>query len=293
MGGNQFKRMQGEVTKRFINCLNYLKDNYHIPSTRQFALTIGIHPQCISDICRNKREVNNDIIEKAVQYFNLNPVYLFTGKGSFLLGQPSIEEKYNPILTVVTDENNNERIVYVPVDAQAGYGNQLHDSVFIKNLPTFSLPGSQFQSSTHRCFDVTGDSMEPTLYTGDKIICSFVDPDNWLTGVRNNYVYVLITKSSVVVKRVANNLKKNGTLLLISDNNFYAPYELELKDLLEVWIVSVKISPFMPSPSNIRNGLHNEVDLLKDTIADQSKLIQSLNRTVEKLLRENRSPISR
>lgn len=285
--------MQGEVTNRYLTGLNYLKEKHIIPSTRQFAITIGVHPQCISDIVRGKREVNIDIIHKTIEHYKLNPVYIFTGKGTILLDSKDSDENSNPILTIVTDKEGDERIVHVPVAAQAGYGNQLNDVIYIKNLPNFSLPGPQFRSSTHRCFDVAGDSMEPTLYSGDKVVCSFIEPENWFAGIRNNYVYVLISSSSVVVKRVCNNLKRDGKLMLVSDNSFYAPYELELKDLLEVWQVSVKISPFMPSPSHIRNGLHNEVDLLKNTISDQSKLIQSLNSTVEKLLRQNRGTMSR
>lgn len=286
--------MQGEVTNRFIRCLNYLKENYRIPSYRQFAMAIDIHPQCISDILRGKREVNTDIVQKSVKHFNLNPIYIFTGAGPFQLDDDNQrQEAVSPVVTIVTDPMGDERIVHVPVAAQAGYGSQLNDPVFFEDLPTFSLPGNKFRSSTHRCFDVAGDSMEPTLYSGDKVVCSFIEPENWLTDIRNNYVYVLITQSSVVVKRVENKLKNEGVLALISDNSFYEPYEIELKDLLEVWMVSVKISPFMASPSNVRNGLHNEVDILKNTIADQTKLIQSLNNTVEKLLRQNRSTMTR
>lgn len=286
--------MQGEVTNRFISSVNFLKESHIIPSTRQFALTIGVHPQCISDIFRSKRPVNSEIIHKSVIHYNINPVYLYTGTGSILIDGPSTDQKnVDPIVTVVTNKEGDERIVHVPIAAQAGYGSQVHDPMFFEELPSFSLPGQQFQSSTHRCFDVAGDSMEPSIYSGDKVVCSFVESENWFTSIRNNYVYVLVTHTSVLVKRVTNNLKKNGSLLLISDNNFYSPTELELKDMVEVWQVKLKISQFMPSPSHIRNGLHNEVDLLKNTISDQSKLIQSLNNTIEKLLRQNRSSMIR
>ena len=282
--------MQGEVTNRFINCINYLKESHLIPSIRQFALNIDIHPQCISDIFRAKRDVNSDIIHKAVMKYKLNPVYIYTGEGHFLIGEASHETRNtDPILTVVTDNEGDERIVHVPIAAQAGYGSQIHDPHYFEDLQSFSLPGDQFRHQTHRCFDVAGDSMEPSIFSGDKVVCSFVEKENWFASIRNNYVYVLVTHTSVLVKRVHNNLKKNGTLTLISDNNFYQSIELELKDIKEIWQVSLKISPFMPSPSHIRNGLHTEVDLLKDTISDQGKLIQSLNNTIEKLLKQNRS----
>ncbi|MBT8232277.1 MAG: S24 family peptidase [Saprospiraceae bacterium] len=281
--------MQGEVSLRFIQSLEYLKSTKKIPSIRQFSITIGIHPQCISDVVRGKREVNCDILSKTIKHFNVNPIFLYTGKGSVLLNNNSEHVSADPILTIVTDEKGEEKIIHVPVAAQAGYSNNIHNAIFIQDLPTFSLPDSRYNAGTHRCFDIAGDSMEPTVYSGDKVVCSFIEPDNWFNGIRANYVYVIISREGVVIKRVINNLKSNGTLSLISDNNFYAPYEIELKDIVEVWQVSVKISPFMPSPGHIRNGLHNEVDLLKTTITDQSEMIKSLNSTVEKLLKINRT----
>ena len=281
--------MLNDVSFRFIQCLEYLKSNNKIPSTRQFALSIGIHPQCISDVVCGKRTVNCDIISKAVETFKLNPVFLYTGEGSILLnGVESSNGSTDQILTIVTDEIGKERIVHVPVEAQAGYGTQLHDPTYVQELPTFSLPGSHYENGSHRCFDVSGDSMEPSIYNGDKVVCHFIEPENWFNGIKENHVYVIISREGVVVKRVVNNLKQYGTLVLVSDNNFYNPFEIELKDIVEIWQVSVKISPFMPSPRNIRNGLHDEMDILKSTITDQSKMIQSLNATVEKLLKQNR-----
>lgn len=286
--------MQNDVTSRFIQSLEFLKTNNKVPSTRQFALAIGVHPQCISDIVCGKRSVNCDIISKSIQTFKLNPLFLYTGEGSEVEDSGcSTKNSTDPILTIVTDEVGNERIVHVPVSAQAGYGTQLHDPTYVQDLPTFSLPGAKYANGSHRCFDVSGDSMEPSIYNGDKVVCHFVEPENWFNGIRENHVYVVISKEGVVVKRVVNNLKANGTLSLISDNNFYKPFEIELKDIVEIWQVSVKISPFMPSPRNIRNGLHNEMDMLKNTIADQSKMIQSLNATVEKLLKQNRTTLIR
>ena len=76
---------------------------------------------------------------------------------------------------------------------------------------------------------------------------------------------------------------------MISDNSYYSHYDLHIDEIKEIWMVTHKISPFMPNPSNVRNALHAEVDILKETISDQSKMIKSLNATVEKLLKMNRS----
>lgn len=284
--------MQDEVTQRFLKSVNHLKSLKKVKSTRQFALSIDLHPQCMSDISTGKRPVNNEILSKTIEKYSINPSYLFLGHGAILMNGESgnISE---PILTVVTDKDGVEKIVYVPIAAQAGYGGQLHDPIYVQDLPTFSLPDNRFAHGSYRCFDVAGDSMEPTLYNGDKVVCNFIEKENWFHGIREKYVYVIIQRDSVLIKRVANNLKTKGTLTLISDNSFWDPVDLELKDIVEVWQVAVKISPFMSSPQNVRNGLHTEIDVLKQTISDQSLLIKSLNATVEKLLKQNRTKIIR
>lgn len=69
-----------------------------------------------------------------------------------------------------------------------------------------------------------------------------------------------------------------------SDNSFYDPYTINLGDLREIWYVRAKVSPFLPSPQNIQNYLSDEVRELKQTINKQTQLIDSLNKTIERLL---------
>ncbi len=283
--------MNGTVTERFIECVNLIKEQENIPSSGQFAKLLDLHPQCLSDIKTGKRKVNADLIGKMVHNFNINANYLFTGSGDHFSADaeapaaPIVQEQ---IITVVTDNQGSERIVHVPYAAQAGYVDQFHDPIYMQELPAFSLPDQRFSTGTHRCFDVSGDSMEPTIFSGEKVVCSYVEQDLWKTNIRNNYVYVVVTDSGIVLKRVVNNLNTNGELIIKSDNSFYDLFSLPITSIREVWLVTHKISPFMPSPSNIRNALHKEVDNLRVTIADQGKMILSLNSTIEKMLKQNR-----
>ena len=190
-------------------------------------------------------------------------------------------------MTVVTDNEGEERIVHIPYAAQAGYIDQLNDPVFLKDLPSFSLPDSRFKTGSYRCFDVSGDSMEPTLFASDQLICEFIEPNYW-KSLRSNYVYVVITDTGIVVKRVVNTIEDDECILLKSDNNFYDPLKIHLDNVKEIWRVTHKLSAFMGSPSNVRNGLFQDIDNLRQTISDQSQTIQSLNKTIEKLLKQNR-----
>ena len=274
--------MNSLVTQRFIKCQNKLREDGKVRSSRQFALALDYLPQSLSEIMKGRRDVTIELVRKAVETFEFNPVYLFSGEGTmFMTGD---ENRGFRLLTVVTDEDNDERIVHVPVPAQAGYAGEVLDVEFFEELPTYTLPDYKYKSGTHRSFDVQGDSMEPTLFEGDKVICSFVEPGNWPTTLKDNYVYVIVTRGDVVVKRLFTHFDENERLLeLRSDNEFYEPYRVPVGDVREIWYVRAKISPFLPSPKNIQNLLREEVRELTQIIKKQSSLVENLYVTIEKL----------
>ena len=57
---------------------------------------------------------------------------------------------------------------------------------------------------------------------------------------------MIVTKDDgIVFKRAYNRIKQNGTLLLVSLNPLYQPYEIQIKDVLEVWKFALKFSDQM------------------------------------------------
>ena len=280
--------MNSVVTQRFINCHNKLKKEQRIRSSRQFALSLDYLPQSLSEILKNRRDVTIELLRKAVAAYKINPVYLFTGEGPMFLTEEATQDL--KILTIVTDAQNDEQIVHVPIPAQAGYASDGADPTFIQNLPTYSLPDYKYKVGTHRSFDVAGDSMEPTLFEGDKVICSYLEPSLWETSVKKNYVYVIVTRGEVLVRRIDEYLKDEKKLRLISDNTYYEPTTVNWGNIREIWYVRAKISPFLPSPSNIKNLLREEVSDLRESVRAQSNIINSLQQTIEQLAeRSNRS----
>ena len=276
--------MNSIVTKRFTQCVEYLKENDRIRSIRQFSQNLDFQPQSMGEILKLKRDVTLELLRKAIEAYNFNPNFLFSG-----LGEMITDVSDSTILTVITNNEQEERIAYVPVAAQAGYHDHLTCPTYLQELPTFALPGYKYQQGTHRCFDVSGDSMEPTLYTSDKVVCSFVDPEMKYRSLRSNQVYVVVTASEVLVKRVVNKLRINGTLELFSDNNYYEPYIIEGDQVQEVWRVESVISSFVSCPTHERNALHEEIKEMQTKMNDQSSLIRNLNKTIELLIKQTRT----
>ena len=199
-------RNNSVVTQRFINCHNKLREERRVRSSRQFAMSLDYLPQSLSEILKGRRDVTIELLRKSVEVYKINPVYIYTGEGPMFMSEE--DHKSFRVLTIVTDSHDDERIVHVPVPAQAGYAGEMTDPTFIQDLPTFTLPDYKYKVGTHRAFDVAGDSMEPTLFEGDKVICSYLEPTLWENSLKDNYVYVIVTRGDVVVKRVQNRLKE-------------------------------------------------------------------------------------
>ena len=272
------------VTERFIACHDKLRDEGLIRSSRQFAIQVGYRPQNLNEVLKGNRDAPLELIRKAVAVFKFSPLYLYSGEGTMFLHDDSSPEVR--ILTVVTDREGQERILHVPIPAQAGYSSEQTDPIFYHELPAYNLPDKKFQSGTFRSFDVAGDSMEPTLFEGDKVICRYVDPCDWLSGIRDQQVYVVVTRTHVMVKRVLNNLFKHRHLELISDNDFYRSIRVNVGEIKELWHIHTKISQFSHTRPVVNHIDEDAIslDLLRETVQEQSKMISNLTETLSQMI---------
>ncbi|MBD81223.1 MAG: transcriptional regulator [Crocinitomicaceae bacterium] len=135
------------------------------------------------------------------------------------------------LLVTTTDTNGEENIEMIRHQAQAGYTQGYNDPEYIESLPKFQLPFLS-RNKTYRCFQIKGDSMPP-LSDGSWVTASFIQ--DWNT-IKNGTPCVVITKEDgIVFKLVYNQIKENQEIMLVSSNRSYAPYNVSIDDLAEVW----------------------------------------------------------
>jgi hypothetical protein len=85
------------------------------------------------------------------------------------------------------------------------------------------------------------------LHSGTIVVGKYVD--DW-RDIKSGNTYILLTdKEGVVYKRVFNYVNESQKLFLVSDNRSYAPYELAIDQVLEVWSAQAFISVSFPDPS--------------------------------------------
>lgn len=273
--------MNNIVTQRFVVCHDALRESKRVRSSRQFAMDLDYLPQSLSEILKGRRDVTIDVIRKAVEVYQMNPIFLFTGQGDMFLSS-------EPPKHLAPTEHH---ILHVPAAAQAAYVAAPHDADFLAELPTMMLPDYKYRVGLHRSFDISGNAMEPTLFEGDKVVCSHLEREHWQTGIKNNYVYVIVTQSDVLIRRLnsVNLVPTEGggeTLVLeaVADNPLYSTLYLKAENITQIWYVRLRISPFLPSPSRVERLFLDEVQQLKQVISSQTTKIDTLSKIMSKSL---------
>lgn len=239
--------MKSIVSQRFVECMEQLYDEKRIASYRQMAQNLEFAPQNLHDIRKHKRDAPIELIRKAIEVYKFNANYLFMGSGPRIL-KSDFSHDMN-VLTIVSDAENNEKIVHVPVAAQAGYSNGFSDPKYISEMPCYSLPDLRYRSGSYRSFDVQGRSMEPSIEPNDRVICRFLEQKYWPSSIKNNHVYVIVTNTDVLVKRLKNEIKDFFRIQAISDNDYFDPYYIDIDEVKEVWLVETVIRAFDHYPS--------------------------------------------
>lgn len=181
------------------------------------------------------------------------------------------------VLSITVDKENKENIELVPYKASAGYLNGYADPEYLGQLPKFQLPMLP-SIGTYRAFEISGDSMLP-LQSGTVVIGQYVEQ---LADIKSGQTYVLLTNNEgVVYKRIINQVNEKGSLLLISDNDYYPPYEVSANEVLEIWAAKSYISNSFPQSGTADkaitiNGKEITLEKLTAIVLDLQKEIINL-----------------
>ena len=166
------------------------------------------------------------------------------------------------VLATTVNSEDRENVELVPEKAKAGYALGYADPEYISILPTFQMPFLA-RDRKYRTFQISGDSMPPVA-DGSWVTGEYVQ--NWQT-VRDGQPYIVVTKDDGIVFKVAyNQLKEKGTLLLCSTNPLYAPYEVQVTNVLEIWKFVHFISAELPEPNMSRDELARSVVELRKEV---------------------------
>lgn len=177
----------------------------------EMAEIIGISRSTYTGIEKGKATLTERNKMLIIDKLNINPIWFETGKGEMLKSNFTQSDVRN----VDTQTMNWIQIPFIPVHARATFAETFETEIHeLSTLTIPRLPGINYENG--KVFEVDGDSMDPTLITGEQVFCEYVDPADWkyITGP----VVIAFGNNLIVVKRIKENNLANGELTLWSDN---------------------------------------------------------------------------
>lgn len=238
----------------------------------EFASMLGIKTST-ADIERGKSRITGRVISELLRQFGINPLWLY-GKSRQKYLELTRGDVSPKVVTVNSAEQEN--ILLVNVKAAAGYPHNLQDVDWYQQLPAFDIPLPQYRNATYRGFQIEGDSMLPNFRQGEWVLGKAVGS---VEEASENKVHVFVLYDSVLIKKLQKTADSSKVMLL-SLNEDYAPLEVNVDEIQELWQVNSKLTFHLDeaSESNLLRELRQSMEELKRELRSFKKIkTQPLN----------------
>ena len=173
----------------------------------------------------------SDVALKIADAATVNFEWLISGRGPKSKAQSDLAIEGQSIDLRGRSMSDFAFVQRLDVRASAGSGAiAIHeDTVELLAFQADWLRSRHIRPEAARVLTAKGDSMEPTIRDGDILLV-----DTSITSVRDNAIYIVVYNGNVLVKRV--NLKRDGSLILMSDNERHGAEEVPLDEVPDLHI---------------------------------------------------------
>lgn len=224
------------VNQRFRSVFEKLEEDKTIKGKSDIAKRLGTYNHVINSILKGDRNITVDQLHKLFEIYDIDANYMFG------FAEAMFKNTEGGIPTHSMNDwqpGGRANITLVPQRAMAGYALESQSDGFLNELPKFSIPNLD---GSLIAFEISGDSMYPTITNGDIVVCEPLEKDDPL---RDNTVYVVVT--DVVVAKRIQQMRGDGEspnqLRLISDNGaVYKPYEVDTEDIRQILRVKCRLT---------------------------------------------------
>jgi len=241
-----------------------IRDDHNFTQS-EFAEVLGIN-NSTADIERGRTKLSGKMVAELLRQFGVNPLWLF--------GDSS--QKYLPVnkgdvspKVVTVNSGEEENIVLVNQKAAAGYPHNVQDVEWYQQLPAFDIPLPEYRNATYRGFQVEGDSMMPNLRPGEWVLGKAVPS---ITEVSYSKIYVIVLYDSVLVKKIQK-MEDPFKVLLVSINEEYAPIQVPVSEIQELWQVNSKLTFSVDATSE--NGLLRQLQQSMEELKSEFKTLKN------------------
>ena len=241
-------------------------------SQQEFASRIGITQGALSQLESQKSKLSLDSLLKINRVFRVDCNWLVTGEGEIF---------YKPNASELQPMDNGGQINRegdIPLirgEAHAGYIKNYLDEKYLDTFEVYKIPG--YEAGGYRLFEVEGDSMIPSIYPGEIVVCERL-PE--LIAIENGALSIVVVEEGIVAKRTYVYEEDRNMLILKSDNADYKTHSIPMESVREVWRVRAKITNVFVQPQVVDSSKLREME------AD----IMTLKEEMSRLSAEKSSP---
>jgi Peptidase S24-like len=219
------------VNQRFRAIYMALEKSGSIRGKSDIAAKLGTYNHVVNSILKGERNITVEQMGKLLELYNLRADYLFGISDEMFVGgiatRPNAERSWS----------GRQNITLVPDRALAGYATALDTPQYLADFPRFSLPNME---GNLLAFEISGNSMEPTITHGDTVVCEALERGE---PIRDNQIYVVVT--DVVVAKRVQQIKEGSQLQgfnLMSDNVFFKPYSVSKDEVRQILRVKCRLT---------------------------------------------------
>lgn len=206
-------------------------------SQQEFASRIGITQGALSQLESQKSKLSLDSLLKINRVFGVDCNWLVAGEGEIFFNQDAKEPH------TMQKSLKEGCIPLIRGEAHAGYIKNYLDEKYLDTLEVYKIPG--YEAGNYRLFEVEGDSMIPSIYPGEIVVCESL-PD--MTTMENGSLCIVVAEEGIVAKRGYIYEEDRSMLILKSDNPDYKTYSIPMDDVREIWRVRAKITNVFVQP---------------------------------------------
>jgi phage repressor protein C with HTH and peptisase S24 domain len=227
--------------------LQKIRQLYGLTQT-EFARKAKMSRELVSKIENGKAELKKPTLKKLQSFLEMHS-FSENSQDVNILGKAS-----SSYLSSRLERKNEKAQLMVPlvgIKAQAGYVKSYEQVDYLDTLHKYSLPpGVNPVGAVWRYFEIDGDSMEPTLSSGDVILATMVPVEDW-SDIKDFCIYIVHTVDQLLVKRVFK--KSAAEWVLLSDNEDQYPQALlPIDNIQQVWMMRRHIRSKAPMPKEFK-----------------------------------------
>jgi transcriptional regulator with XRE-family HTH domain len=182
----------------------------------------------------NPRLITFEQAKKLCKVYGVSEDFILKGEGQpFGNHLPQSDDRLAMILNLPFSPN----ILFTNIEA---FASNTVSVEYLEDNQRFFIPGV---SGDLVAFNINGRSMEPTISSGDMVICSPLERNN---DVKDGQIYAVVTSNAVYVKRAERRFDARGncTHLLLKSDNFeeFEPFEVAVREIRKLLKVRKKLT---------------------------------------------------